>query len=145
MDHESHYSKAPITEAILDIQVEAHEGLTATLLAGCQDSVRSDYPTKRELKAAFAHFEVGAQLAASTTSQDLGFAFVSQDGKQLFQVRNEWLHRESTRPLLALAEIQPRGPETLEHLSRNRQTAPNHPRRTAVHQPNLTFRIRWWN
>jgi len=87
MDHESHYSKAPITEAILDIQVEAPSGLAPLSLAACQDSVRTDYPTKRELKAAFAQFEMGPQLAASATSQDLGFAFINPDGKQLFQVR----------------------------------------------------------
>lgn len=87
MDQESRYSKAPITEAILDIQVEAAEGLTANSLASCQDSVRDDYPTKRELKAAYAHIEVGRQLSTSTTSEELGFAFVSKDEKQLFQVR----------------------------------------------------------
>lgn len=87
MDVESHYSKAPITEAILDIQVEAGEGVTTHSLAGCQDSVLAEYPTKRELKAAFAHFEMGPRLAASATSQELGFAFISADGKQLFQVR----------------------------------------------------------
>jgi len=81
MDNESYYSKSPITEAILDIQVEASEGLTLLSLLGCQDTVREDYPTKRELKAAFT------QPAASTTSPGLGFSFMSLDGKQLFQVR----------------------------------------------------------
>jgi uncharacterized protein (TIGR04255 family) len=87
MDSESHYSKAPITEAILDIQVEAAEGLTLVSLAGCQHPVLAEYPTKRELKAAFARFEMGPQWAASATSQELGFAYISADGKQLFQVR----------------------------------------------------------
>jgi uncharacterized protein (TIGR04255 family) len=87
MDQESHYSKAPITEAILDIQVETAEGLTPLSLAACQDSVLADYPTKRELKATIAQFEMVPQLVASATSQDLGFAFISPDGKQLFQTR----------------------------------------------------------
>ena len=84
---ETRYSKSPITEAILDIQVDVPAGLTPLALGGCQDPVRHDYPTKRELKAAYAQFEMGAKVAASATSQDLGFAFVSADGQQLFQVR----------------------------------------------------------
>lgn len=87
MDIENHYSKAPITEALLDIQVETPEGLTPLALVRCQDPVRDEYPTQRGLKAAFAHLEFGQELSASTRSQDLGYAFVSDDGKQLFQVR----------------------------------------------------------
>lgn len=87
MDMENHYSKAPITEALLDIQIEAPEGLTPSALVPCQDRVRDEYPTQRELKAAFAQLDFGQEVSASTRSQDLGYAFVSGDGKQLFQVR----------------------------------------------------------
>lgn len=87
MDRERRYSKAPITEALIDIQVEGAEGLTPLLLAGCQNPVLSEYPTKRELKTNFAQFKLGSQPTVSATSEDVGFAFVSPDGKQLFQVR----------------------------------------------------------
>ena len=88
MDAETEYSKAPITEALLDIQVEPSPNLFPSMLAVCQDSVVSEYPTKRDVKAAFAQIDLSTNIAAaSASSQELGYAFVSQDGKQLFQVR----------------------------------------------------------
>lgn len=87
MEFQSDYSRAPITEAILDIEVEAMETVVASSLSICQDTVQADYPTRRELKTTVAEIELGASGAKSLASRNLGFAFVSPDGKQLFQVR----------------------------------------------------------
>lgn len=84
---QNYYSNAPIMEAILDIQVESRKGLTLSSLAACQDSVLVEYPTKRELKSTTAHFETGTKLATLATSEHIGYAYLSPDGKQLFQVR----------------------------------------------------------
>ncbi len=83
------YSKAPITEAILDIQVEKAPSYAASMLLDCQDQVRADYPTKRELKTAIAQFTLDEYTASASASspQVHGFAFISEDKKQLFQVR----------------------------------------------------------
>lgn len=87
MDMETQYSNAPIMEAILDIQVEASKDVSLTSLANCQNTLYAEYPTKRVIKTPITHLETGPQVAGATGTQDLGFAFISNDGKQLFQVR----------------------------------------------------------
>jgi uncharacterized protein (TIGR04255 family) len=87
MSATSRYTKPPITEAILDIQVENSGEPSPLALESCQHPVRATYPTKRELRAAVAHIDLGSEPSASATARDVGFAFISPDGKQLFQVR----------------------------------------------------------
>src|SRR5258708_5953843 len=87
MESESPYSRPPITEAILDFQVELPSELSVSLLAQCHETIRSDYPTIRPLKEAFGQFEVAPTIAASASSRDVGHAFTSEDGKQIFQAR----------------------------------------------------------
>jgi uncharacterized protein (TIGR04255 family) len=68
-----HYSRSPITEAIIDFQVELPEGVGLSDLERCQDAA---YPGKKALTDATA-----------TASRPVGFLFTSADGKQLSQAR----------------------------------------------------------
>ena len=55
------YSRAPITEAILDLRVEPREDLTLTDLERCHASEEEAYPNKLILRRAAGHMHWEAQ------------------------------------------------------------------------------------
>jgi uncharacterized protein (TIGR04255 family) len=89
MTHQRRYSREPITEAIIDIRVQAPEGLSADALERCQEGQRETYPERRAAKHARGLFEFGPQLTSTATSsaQLVGYTFVSADQKQFFQAK----------------------------------------------------------
>jgi uncharacterized protein (TIGR04255 family) len=84
MTTERHYSKSPITEAIIDFQVELPEGVSMPDLERCQDAA---YPLKTHLRNVLGRLEVESEVTTSATSEQIGFLFTGADEKQLFQVR----------------------------------------------------------
>lgn len=82
-----HYTRAPITEAIIDIRADVDEDLSLELLGNLHVEIREAYPTKARRQLAHGHFEVGQRIAASATSTPVGFLFKSTDEKQVFQAR----------------------------------------------------------
>jgi uncharacterized protein (TIGR04255 family) len=83
------YSKPPIVEAILDIQVELPSRVQAKHLLKCQNPVRKDYPEKKSTQLYTALFQFGPVVSTSATTRPAGFAFESVDRKQMFQVRRD--------------------------------------------------------
>jgi uncharacterized protein (TIGR04255 family) len=79
-----HYSRSPITEAIIDFQVELPEGVGLADLERCQDST---YPGKKTLAVPVGPIEPGKEVSTSATSRRGGFLFATADEKQLFQAR----------------------------------------------------------
>jgi uncharacterized protein (TIGR04255 family) len=83
------YSRAPITEAIIDLRVEAREGLTLGDLESCQAGQQEGYPMKSRIMRAVSHLQMrgpeGAVAQAGSPEQ-MGFMFKSEDEKQIFQV-----------------------------------------------------------
>lgn len=85
---ETSYTRPPIVEAILDIRVEAPVDLTPSHLAMCHQRLRNDYPVKRALRLTHAQLSVADDaFGAAGQSIDVGYAFVSADGKRVFQAR----------------------------------------------------------
>jgi uncharacterized protein (TIGR04255 family) len=80
-----HYSRAPITEAIIDFQVELPEGVGLSDLERCQDAA---YPAKKDLSTRFVDAESGREVPTLAPSRQVGFLFTSADEKQLFQARS---------------------------------------------------------
>jgi uncharacterized protein (TIGR04255 family) len=80
-----HYSRAPITEAIIDFQVELPEGVGLADLERCQDVA---YAGKKELTTQFVDAESGREVPMLARSRQVGFLFTSADEKQLFQARS---------------------------------------------------------
>src|SRR6516165_7350370 len=79
------YSKAPITEAIIDLRVKLPESVTLSELEHLQASEHDAYPTRKKIRLAHGLIEVGEAVATSARSIELGFMFTSPDEKQVFQ------------------------------------------------------------
>jgi uncharacterized protein (TIGR04255 family) len=86
------YSRAPITEAIIDLRVEARDGLTLGDLERCQAGEEAAYPTKTKIMQAISQLQLGGPegaLAQSGSPEQVGLIFKSRDEKQIFQVQRE--------------------------------------------------------
>lgn len=88
MSEREPYSKAPITEAVIDLRVELPDGFPVTQLDQIQSRLPADYgPGKRLLTGTFAFGieESGAHAGATQTHQ--GFRYDRADGKRVLQVK----------------------------------------------------------
>lgn len=123
-----HYSKPPITEALIDLRVEKAESLTLAQLEKCHEGEDKAYPKKGNLSPASAQAQLmregqSASFPPAADASQIGYLFKSADGRQIFQVSFEgftmnWLapypgwevvrdearrlwnvYRERTRPL----------------------------------------------
>jgi uncharacterized protein (TIGR04255 family) len=86
------YSRAPITEAIIDLRVEARPDLTPADLEGCQVAEEEAYPKKTKMMQAFGQFQLGAgggTVAQAESAEHIGFMFKSRDEKQIFQAQRD--------------------------------------------------------
>lgn len=86
------YSRAPITEAIIDLRVEKAEGLTLAQLERCHEGEEKAYPSKGNVNLATAQLSLGGQVESfshSAGTSQIGYLFKSADGKQIFQVHFE--------------------------------------------------------
>lgn len=88
MPTQRHYPKAPITEAIIDLRAELPEGINVGTLESVHVGLESAYPTRKNRNIAVVQGQIGDQIAAATASSNhVGYLFVSQDQKQIFQAR----------------------------------------------------------
>lgn len=82
-----HLPKAPIREAVLDIQVTAPKNTSLRQLESIHEQIKDQYPGKRPRKRIEARFDVATGLFESAPEKTDGFVFLSQDQRQLLQVR----------------------------------------------------------
>lgn len=82
-----HYSKAPLTEAVLDIRVELPSEVTLQELKKIQEGEEERYPRKEESLFVVGHMSMGSQVGASAQQTHNGYRFVSPDNRQIFQAR----------------------------------------------------------
>jgi uncharacterized protein (TIGR04255 family) len=80
-----HYEKAPITEALIDIQVEMPASFSFEQLNAIKALVSDDYPHPQQRQLGQAQFLIGPELKASTTNKPFGIQFFSPDRLQVFQ------------------------------------------------------------
>lgn len=85
----SPYSRAPIVEAIFDIQVELPSSFDLTSLLKCQNKVKADYPKRKKAQQFTGEFLFGDQdkVSTSASSEQVGYVFSSEDENQMFQVK----------------------------------------------------------
>ena len=92
---------APITEALLDIQVASAPGLTVESLGPFCDAVAAEYPGKRLRKEWRAEFSVsgeGDAVSASPQGGVVGYLLSSADGSQIVQARVNGFSFSRLRP-----------------------------------------------
>lgn len=82
-----HYSKAPITEAIIDLKVAFPEGFTVDQLADIYASISNRFPTKELLYTGIGSvvFQPGTPVKIDANQQHYGFLFKSEDNLRIFQ------------------------------------------------------------
>jgi uncharacterized protein (TIGR04255 family) len=83
----THYSKAPLTEAVLDIRVELPSEIALQDLSGVQIGEEERYPQQEDNVIVVGQMSMGRQVGASAQQTHNGYRFVSQDNRQIFQAR----------------------------------------------------------
>ena len=86
----SHLSKAPITEALIDIRVELPEATDFQALSAFRDAVQDAYPTSRERRRGRAKVDFsqpGAPKIETESDDPDGYLCTSADGTQVVQAR----------------------------------------------------------
>lgn len=87
MGAQRHYPNAPITEALIDVQVELPKRFTVADLEKVHAEEKSAYPIKKNRYLLMGQMQFGEQVAAAASSKQIGFLYKSQDGKQIFQAK----------------------------------------------------------
>jgi uncharacterized protein (TIGR04255 family) len=92
------YECAPITEALIDIRVQAHAGLDLAVLERLYDRVKDRYPARKKGYSVEGRISAGDAVGASATQKLLGFAFASEDAKQVLWARLDGFTFSRLRP-----------------------------------------------
>jgi uncharacterized protein (TIGR04255 family) len=86
MDAGHKYPNAPITEAIIQLLVEPAAGISFAQLASCHEGEEVRYPGKNEIL--FQGMQLGVSMKSQLDEQHR-FIYVSEDKKQVYQVRTD--------------------------------------------------------
>src|SRR5215204_6392546 len=89
MSERAHYSRAPITEALIDIRVTLPEEVTVTDLAHMEVGEEIGYPQRRNRFTVELEQEIafGGQVGTATREIHTGYDFLTSDELQIVQVR----------------------------------------------------------
>lgn len=82
-------TKAPITEALIDIRIKAKENFDVEQFRSLHDSIAEQYPDKKTRHRWESKFEFKNGKPPISTAADVidGYLFTSSDKKQIFQAR----------------------------------------------------------
>jgi uncharacterized protein (TIGR04255 family) len=83
----THYAKAPITEALLDIRVELPTNVQLSTLLSLYQSIESEYPHLENMLAVESSLTTGPSVITQTKTAFTGYRFWSADRKKVFQAR----------------------------------------------------------
>jgi uncharacterized protein (TIGR04255 family) len=105
-----HLSKAPITEALIDIRAFPPSGFDPQALLVAKARLADRYPIAQERKGTEALLELKAGMQPRTTARDLGFQGVfvkSADEKQIAQFRVDGFTFNRLKPYTSWEELLP--------------------------------------
>jgi len=99
MVRQRHLTKAPITEALIDIRVTLPTHTRKIEhLAALEEKFRDQYPDKKNIQEFRYEFEAGPSQTEKTTSKQLGFRYSSSDNSQVIQATTSGLTFSRLRP-----------------------------------------------
>ncbi|MGJ5673714.1 MAG: TIGR04255 family protein [Nostochopsis sp.] len=87
MQAKTRYSRAPITEALIDIQVRLPQEVKLDVLAQVYSSIQTEYPKREEMLMFQGQIIAGASVGATASQSQIGYKVFSDDQKQILQVR----------------------------------------------------------
>lgn len=85
-----HLSNPPITEALIDIQVEPVASLNTALIEEAYTTFRDRFPEKRILRRRSLKFDMGVEQGPGAETTDggiVGYHFVAKNGEKLVQFK----------------------------------------------------------
>jgi uncharacterized protein (TIGR04255 family) len=92
MARQRHLSRAPITEALIDIRVTLpSESREVASLDGLTDKYRRDYPEKKTIHEVQYKFDFAASEKDERTSTELGFRYTNAANNQVIQATRSGL------------------------------------------------------
>jgi len=80
-----HYSRAPITEAILDLKVILPDNFPIERFLDIHARVRDRFPTSEPIHVGSLAIQAGPEIQVDASRQHSGFLFRSKDGLRIFQ------------------------------------------------------------
>ena len=80
-----HYSRAPITEAIVDLKVILPDNFAIERFLEIQARVRDRFPTSEPIHVGSLAIQAGPEIQVDASRQHSGFLFRSKDGLRIFQ------------------------------------------------------------
>ncbi|MGG6295237.1 TIGR04255 family protein [Leptolyngbya sp. AN02str] len=81
------YTKAPITEALIDFRVELPPEVEVTNLKSIQSDIQADYPRSEDLITFQSQIQTGPDFTTTASHKTVGCRFLSDDRKQVLQAR----------------------------------------------------------
>lgn len=87
MQSKKHYSLSPITEALIDIQVQLPPEVRLDNLVQVYTEVHPDYPHHEGIFVLQGEMIAGASVQARASQSQVGYRLFSSDKKQIIQIR----------------------------------------------------------
>ncbi|MDF5711427.1 MAG: TIGR04255 family protein [Nostoc sp. S4] len=87
MQVRKHYSRAPITEALIDIEVQLPQEVKLDILVQVYSSIQTEYRKTEEMLVFQGQMIAGASVGATASQSLIGYRVFSDDQKQILQVR----------------------------------------------------------
>ncbi len=88
MQTSRHYSRAPITEAIIDFRVILDDRVTDATI-DLDSAVLAEFPNKEPIQTASVTIGPAPDLQIETERQQIGFKYTSADGVKVFQATRD--------------------------------------------------------
>jgi len=104
---QKHYDNAPIKEAIIDVKIESSPALTLAAFERAHTALPPGYSERRKLMVnqLRGHMEEGV-LTATATQDDMGYAFVGGEGKNVAQFRVDGFRFSRLSPYRSWDELR---------------------------------------
>ncbi|MEG4285781.1 TIGR04255 family protein [Microcoleus sp. A006_D1] len=87
MQAPKNYSRAPITEALMEIQVKLPPEVRLDILAQVYSSIQAEYPHREEVLLFEGQMMVGEEVGATASQSPIGYIASHDDKKQILQLR----------------------------------------------------------
>lgn len=87
MNQRPHLTNAPITEAVLDIQVQLPASVRLGHLETMHRDIRDRYPNRRTRHRVEVNIKLEGEAPIATPPKEDGYLFQSRDGKRIAQAR----------------------------------------------------------
>ena len=82
-----HYSRSPLTEAVIDLRVKLPRDVKLETLASIQSVRKEDYPTRQDRIALQGQFTTDPKVSPATASRThIGYSFTSRDEHQIVKL-----------------------------------------------------------